>query len=101
MAVFNYSENITGIFEFIQVTNIFVGGMLGMGMLIVIFMVSFLSTKNFSYDKAFGFSAFLTLISAIFLRYMDLISDAILTICIIATIGAGLLLMKERSVEGV
>lgn len=101
MAIFAYPENITGFVEFVQYTNTLVNGMLGMGILIIVFMVSFLSAKSYSYERAFGFSSFLTMISAILLRFMNLITDWMLSIAIIMTGGAIILLMRERSVENV
>ncbi|GAF88081.1 unnamed protein product [marine sediment metagenome] len=105
MAVpFPYPDNnITGIVTFLQYVNglTVVGNtsFLGAGMLIIIGFVSFLSTKSYRSDKAFGFAGFITLISAIFLRFMELINDAILVIVIVIFIISVVFLMRERNVE--
>jgi len=107
MATFLYpGENITGIIPFLKYVNSLTAidavgntGLLGVGMLIIIGFVSFLATKAFSFERALGFSAFLTLISAIFLRFLSLISDAILFLVIVLFIGSVILLMRERNVE--
>jgi len=94
-------ENMTGIIGFLQYVNSMTGGFLGLGFLIIIFMVSFLSTKSFTYERAFGFSAFLTMVSAVLLRFMSLINDTILAIFVVILVVAIIFLMKERSSEGV
>jgi len=92
-------RNITSLVQLMSYTNELVDGWLGAIILLVIGMVAFLSTKSYSYERAFGFSAFLVVICAILLRFMDLINDAVLLVSIVALIGAILILMKERSVE--
>ena len=104
MSTFIYpSNNITGIVTFLQYVNTLtvVGGtgFLGVGMLIIIGFVSFLATKAYSFERALGFSAFLTLISAILLRFLELINDAILFLVVVIFIGSVILLMRERGVE--
>ena len=102
MAIFPYPpENMTGIMDFIDYTNSMTGGFLGAGFLIIIFFVSFLSTKTFSYERAFGFSSFLTMISAVLLRFMNLINDWDLALFAILLVFSIILLTKERSSEGV
>ena len=102
MPIFPYPpENMTGIMDFLTYTNSLTNGFLGAGFLIIIFMVSFLSTKTFSYERAFGFSSFLTMISAILLRFLNLINDWILALTVILLVFSIILLTKERSVEGV
>lgn len=104
MATFAYPDlNITGIVTFLQYVNSLtvVGGtgFLGVGMLIIIGFVSFLATKAYSFERALGFSAFLTLISAIFLRFLELINDVVLFLVIVLFICSIILLMRERNVE--
>ena len=103
-APFPYPSNdIEGVVTFIQYVNSLtvIGGtgFLGAGMLIIIGFVSFLATKAYSFERALGFSAFLTLISAIFLRFLDLINDAILFLVVVIFIGSVILLVRERNVE--
>jgi len=102
MAIFPYPpENMTGIMDFIDYTNSMTGGFLGAGFLIIIFFVSFLSTKSYSYERAFAFASFLSMISAILLRFLNLINDWILALSVISLVLSIIFLMKERSVEGV
>ena len=102
MAVFSYPpENMTGIIDFLTYTNYLTNGFLGAGFLIIIFFVSFLSTKIYSYERAFGFSSFLTMISAVLLRFLNLINDWILALSVILLVFSIILLTRERSVENV
>jgi Ca2+/Na+ antiporter len=77
-------ENITGLVDLIKHaanvvdTNSPIQGLFGLGILIVIATVSFIGAKVFSSEKAFTFSGFLTLLSAILLRFMGFISDGIM-----------------------
>ncbi|MBA7490713.1 hypothetical protein ES702_01256 [subsurface metagenome] len=99
-APFDYPNNsIQGIVSFMQYTNGLVGGLLGPGMLIMIGFVAFFSTKHYSTDRAMGFATFLTLISAIFLRFLELINDAILFLVIVIFIGSLIFLIRERGTE--
>jgi len=101
MAVFPYPpENMTGILGFLEYTNSLTNGFLGFGFLIIVFLVSFLSAKTYSYDRAFGFASFLTLISAILMRFLKLINDGILALSVILLVFSIILLSKERSSEG-
>lgn len=85
----NIPDNVTGIVDLIRHasnivdTNSPIQGIFGLGILIVIFAVSFIGAKAFSSEKAFTFSGFLTLLSAILLRFMNLISDGIMYAVII------------------
>ena len=100
MSVFNYpNESMNGIIPLMLYTNELVNGFLGVGMLIMIGFVAFFSTKNFSTDRALGFASFLTVISAIFLRYLELINDSILFIVIVIFIGSVIFLIRERGTE--
>lgn len=93
------SNDITGILTFLQYVNTLVEGFLGVAFLIMVGMVSFLSTKVYTYERALAFSAFLTMICAILLRFIGLVNDYTMAFCIIIFIGALLLLMRERGAE--
>jgi len=101
VAPFKYPGNeIVGFVTFLQYINTeLTGGMFGPAMLIVIGFVSFLATKAYSTDRALGFSAFLTVISAVLLRFMSLINDNILFMTVVLFIIAMIYLIKERNVE--
>jgi len=92
-------DSMLGIVTFLQYVNVLCKGFLGVGILIMIGIVSFLTTKQYTTDRALGFSSFLTLISAILLRILSLISDSVLFIVIIIYVLAMIYLIRERNVE--
>ena len=94
-------ENMTGIFGLFSHANTLTEGFLGTGILIAVAVVAFLTTKMFSTEKAFGFAGFLSLLVAILLRFMDLISDTVLYITIIAFVGILVWLYSMREQETV
>lgn len=83
-------SNVTGLADLIYHasnlvnTNSPIQGFFGLGILIAIAIVSFISVKLFSSDKALAFSGFLTLLCAILFRFMNLISDGIMYTFVIA-----------------
>ncbi|MHA1225340.1 MAG: hypothetical protein ACTSPV_01190 [Candidatus Hodarchaeales archaeon] len=93
-------DNMTGIMSFIDYVNSFTDGFLGLGFLIIIFFVSFLSTKTYTYERAFAFASFLTMISALLLRFIGLINNTILSVAVIGLVISIIFLWKERSIEG-
>jgi len=95
------SENMSGFIDFINYTNSMTDGFLGAGFLLIIFFVSFLSTKVYTYERAFGFASFLTMIAAMLLRFIGLINNTILSLSVAVLVVAIIFLWKERSVEGV
>jgi len=95
------SDNMTGIFDLFGYANTLTDGFLGTGILIAVAVVAFLTTKMFSTEKAFGFAGFLSLLVAILLRFMDLISDTVLYITIIAFVGILVWLYSMREQETV
>jgi len=105
MAVpFPYPDNnLTSLFSFMQYANELVSvdgfAWLGTFILIIVYFVSFLTTKNFSTERALGFSTFLGLITALLLRFLELINDTIFTMSIILFIISVIMLMRERNVE--
>lgn len=93
------SENMSGIFDLFVHANTLTGGFLGIGILIVIAVISFISTKAFSTDKSFAFSMFFTLLIAIFLRFMDLITNNVLYICIVLFLISAIWIYLSRNQE--
>ena len=67
--------------------NSYSSGWFGYGILLSIFFIAFFSLKNFFPDRAFAAASFLTTISAIFLRIMNVIGDQEVYIAILAGIG--------------
>lgn len=99
MVTFSYpNNNITGVVDFIKyVNNEFTGGFLGVAWLVIIFGVGFLSTSRYGSTKAMGFAAFLTMVSAILLRFMQMINDVVLFVTVTGFIGILILLVIEDS----
>jgi len=96
---FPYPGDMNSTIDFLSLASTYTRGFLGTGILIIIGFVSFFSTKSYSTDKAFGFAAFITLLSAIFLRFLNMISDGILFLSISMFIFAIVFLIRQRSVE--
>ena len=105
MAVpFPYPDNnLSSLFGFMQYANTLVSpdgfAWLGVMILVIVYFVSFLSTKNFSTERAFGFSTFLGFIVALLLRFLGLINDNIFAISVILLVISIIMLMRERNVE--
>jgi len=101
VAPFKYPGNeISGFVSFLQYINTeLTNGYFGIGILIVIGFVSFLATKAYSTDRSLGFASFLTVISAVLLRFMSLINDTVLFIIAALFVISLVYLFKERNVE--
>jgi len=92
-------ENMTGILDLFSHANGLTGGFLGTGILVVIAVISLISTKSYSSEKSFGFAGFITLLSAIFLRFLNLISDGVLYVVIVSFVGILIWLFFTREQE--
>lgn len=97
-------NNITGLLGLLQYTNELTKGdtgtgLLGIAILIMVGFVTFLSTKGYSVDRAFGYTSFLCLIVAILLRFIDLINDSVMVIVFILFILGLIFLIRERNSE--
>lgn len=80
-----------------QAINTESGGFFGLGILIGIYLVTFFpSLKQFGVRSAFGASAFVGVISAIFLRLMGWINDTTLYGSIVVVVGAVVILWFSR-----
>ena len=96
---FPYPGDMNNTIDLLNLVNVYTKGQLGTGILIIIGFVAFFSTKNYSTDRAFGFAAFMTLLSAILLRFLEMISDGILFLSIAMFVLAVVFLIRERSVN--
>ena len=94
-------DNMTSVFDLMSHANVLTDNFLGTGILIAIAIIAFITTKQFSSDKAFGFAGFLSLLVAILLRFMNLINDAVLYITIVAFVGVLIWLYSMREQETV
>lgn len=100
MALFpNPPDNMTTAVDLFSHANNLVNGFLGTGILIAVAVISFIGAKTASSEKAFAFSGFLTLLVAILLRFMEMISDAVMYIVVIAFAGIVIWLWLSRQQE--
>ena len=100
MAIFNQpAENMSGAVGFLQYIDYLTGGILGLGLLVTVAIVAFISTKSFPFDRSFAYSMFFTSIVAIFLFFLGLIGGAVLTFVIIMLAISMVVLWRERDVE--
>jgi hypothetical protein len=106
MAVFQDYDEYTGgsissaLTQTFNYVNYLTGGLLGISILLIVGLVTFISTKNYSWDRSLAFSSFIMLIVGILLRFLSLISDKVLVFCAILTAVSLVLLIMERDSEG-
>ena len=94
-------ENLSGLGGLVSYANTLTEGFFGTGILIVIAIISFISAKNYSPDKAAGFAGFFSLMVAILLRFMNLINDGVLYITIVLFVGTMIWIYLTREQETV
>jgi len=70
----NYFENVTTLKEMLNVPNLTTGGFAWIGMLIMMQVIIFMAFIPFGFLSAWIASAFILLISGMFLVYLDLVS---------------------------
>ena len=104
MAFASPDNNITGLISLLEYTNTLTKGdgetgIFGIAILVIVGFVTFLSTKGYSADRSLGYTSFLLLIVAIFLRFLSLITDAVMVIVLVIFVGALIFLMAERNRE--
>jgi len=87
---------IDGVANFLDVGA---GSMMGIGFILVIGMVSFIASKEFSYDRALGVSGFITLIAGFIILRLGWISNQIFILVVIYFIVGLYYLVKERGGE--
>jgi len=75
------------------------GSMLGIGFILVIGVISFIASKEFSYDRALGVSGFITLIAGFIILRLGWISNQIFILVVIYFIIGIYYLVKERGGE--
>ena len=95
----DFNNGLFGFVAFMQYVNILCNGWLGAGMLVIIGFVAFFTTKDYTVDRALGYASTITLISAIFLRFINLIDDGKLLLVIVIFIGSLIYLIRQRNVE--
>lgn len=103
MAVpFNYPENISTVLKLVRhVDHLTEQALFGSILLVLLGMIAFLATKAYSSEKAMMYASFLVLISSILLRFLNLITDGILYLCVIIFVGSFVWLIVARGKETV
>lgn len=81
-------------------TDVGYGGILGVGILMIAFGGVFLISKAFSFDRSYATASFIAFFVAILLRAMTLINDDIIYIVVLNLIASIIVLMVQRSNEG-
>jgi len=90
MATFYSPNNITRINEVFTYGNYVTGGVMGIGLLMVIFVISFIAMRNSMADfrgvnaKVFAASSFITMIFSVIFFIMGIVNDMVMYICIVA-----------------
>ena len=96
--VSNYTspENLSRIFEFIKWENEVTNFMLGNMIVFLVFVVFFISMKNFPTKSAFAASAFISMIIAIFLRVLGIVHPLVVLATVLATAIGGIALAMSK-----
>jgi len=101
--VFDMPSNVTTFAQKISyidgLTDVGFGGMIGIGIILVIFFSLNMMMKAFKTETTFAVSCFITSIIGILLRVLFPFSDSIIYICIIFFV-IGLLYLKKESTQG-
>jgi len=92
-------QNLSGMIDLVSYANVLVEGWFGTGILIVLAVISLISTKNFSTEKSFAFTSFLCFLVPLLFRFMNIISDSVFYICVIALVGSAVWLVVNREQE--
>ena len=93
------SGNVTSITNLLPYLNSVTTGYFGVGILLCVFLITFVTGKSFSAEKALSFSGFLTMIVAVLLRMMSLITDGVLTFVVIMFCAITLWMWMQRQQE--
>lgn len=93
---FSGGQNVTGIGSLFVYSNYVTGGILGNVILGVIFLISFLTMKNYTSSKAIAASMFITTVFAVLFARIGMVHPAIPIGTIILTIAGLLWASYER-----
>ena len=95
MAVFNITTNMTQATGIINLANEMTGGLLGLGILLIVSFGTLFMTSIFSMKESLISTTFIAFVTALFLKYLDLLGD----IPVIVTLIAFLLSMIFGSIK--
>lgn len=88
----------TGIFELFNYVNNVADGLLFLVMLFVIWVITFIATKQYSTDRAFTYASFICMILAILLAILGLLGSQWMYLFVILT-GVGAVWLKLSGVR--
>ena len=77
--------NVTGYVDLFTYSNEVTNNMFGLGILMIIFVVSFVVSKNLPTEKAFSMACFTTTMTSYFLAILQLVSGEIILIMTLLT----------------
>lgn len=85
--------------DLMKTANMYSEGWLGLGLLIIIFAVTFFALRGYDVRKSFATSCLITSISAILLRVIGIVNDLVFWVCLIlAIIGFLSIFNSDRGV---
>lgn len=78
-----------GIFELLRYVNTTADGLLFPMLLFVVFVITFIATKQFSSSRAFAYASFITMVLSVPLGVLDLVAPKFMYLFVILTaVGA-------------
>jgi drug/metabolite transporter (DMT)-like permease len=94
---FPSATNITRPYMLMQHVDVLTNGAFGLVLLIAIFVIALISTKNFRATASFATASFITMIMSLLLRAMEAVSDMIMIACIVlAAIGMAFIFFEGK-----
>ncbi len=100
MSVFDLPTNLTLIPQIFVVADSFTQGILGLAILIIIFFGTLFLTSAFSTGDSLIATSFITMVMAIFLKYLNLLSDFFMFLSAIFFIIALVMSAVKKSQPG-
>jgi hypothetical protein len=93
---FQYPTNVTDLASYLRYQNIVTGSVFGILILIAIFIIVFIRLKDYPLAKAYGSAAFISAITAIIFRTLQLVNDLVLLFAIFILVTAIIALRFEE-----
>ena len=104
MAVlYPYPDNMTNITGLFYYADIGTGGLLGLGLLVIVGVTTFLASyaKGNDWGDCFAFASFLSFLVALGLRWLQLINDVVFFTTAIIVVASIVVLLVKRGKEEV
>lgn len=97
MTIFAPPSNVTGIVDVFSYGNTVTGGLFGIALLLIVFVVSFVALKVYPTEKAMAASSFTTALTSYMLSAVSLVPNYAVLITTIMVIASVFLLWKGDS----